>query len=238
MVQLENVVACYGTHKALDGITICVNEGDRVGLVGRNGAGKTTLLFLLFGLHQPAHGRVEVCGHDIDDQHSLRKVRRLAGMVFQNADDHLFSGSVYQDVAFGPLHANLTDKEIDDRVQRALHMVDMLPARDRVAHHLSAGEKRRVALATVLAMQPELLVLDEPTSGLDPKGRRNLIGLLRAIGKTQLIASHDLEFVLETCSLVKVMDGGRIVAQGPTGELLADGELMEAAGLEVPYSLR
>jgi cobalt/nickel transport system ATP-binding protein len=160
------------------------------------------------------------------------------GIVFQDSDDQIFNTTVFDDVAFGPLNLGLSGEEVKQRVVEALARVGLSGFEMRVPFHLSGGEKRRLALAGVLAMRPSLLLLDEPSTHLDPRGRRELIGLIQGIDATKVIASHDLEMILQTCARVLVLDGGQVVADGPAGALLADPALMDAHGLEVPFSLR
>jgi cobalt/nickel transport system ATP-binding protein len=224
--------------KALDGVTLEIAAGERVGLVGPNGAGKTTLFLCLAGVLRATAGAVQLAGLDPVDPVLRRQLPAKVGIVFQNSDDQIFNSTVFDDVAFGPLNLGLPAPEVRRRVAEALQRVGLSEHGQRVPFHLSGGEKRRVALAGVLAMQPEVLLLDEPSMHLDPRGRRELIRLISELPVTQLIASHDLELILETCSRAVVLDQGRVAAEGPTRELLADEKLMEAHGLEVPYSLR
>ena len=230
-------------REALRGFSLTVARGEAVGLVGPNGAGKTTFFLCLIGICRPHEGTLRVAGLNLTNEQNranrrnLLEVRRKTGLVFQNSDDQLFSASVYDDVAFGPLNLGLEESEVRRRVTLALRRVDAEQYANRVSHHLSAGEKRRVALACVLAMEPEILVLDEPTNDLDPRARRETIKLVRSLEQTKLIAAHDLEFILETCDRVAVIDDGQVVADGPARVLLADRARMEAHGLEVPPSL-
>lgn len=223
---------------ALDGVSLTVAEGERVAIVGPNGAGKTTLFLCLSGVLSVRAGMIKVSGLDPSDAVQRRALPSHVGIVFQNPDDQLFNATVAEDVAFGPLNLNLAEAEVRRRVADALARVGMAGAEERVPFHLSGGEKRRVALAGVLAMQPEILLLDEPSMYLDPRGRRELIGLVNSLPGTRLIAAHDLEMILETCQRAMVLDRGRVVAHGPVGDLFADAGLMEAHGLEVPHSLR
>jgi cobalt/nickel transport system ATP-binding protein len=223
---------------ALDRVSFSVAAGEGVGLVGPNGAGKTSLFLCLAGVIAPQAGTVRLSGLDARDPAQRRRLPLHVGIVFQNPEDQLFSTTVLDDVAFGPLNLGLPPDEVRRRVAEALGRVGMTGAEGRVPFHLSGGEKRRVALAGVLAMRPEVLLLDEPSMFLDPRGRRELIGLMSALGGTRVVASHDLELILQTCGRVLVLDRGRLVADGAPPELLADAALMEAHGLEVPYSLR
>jgi cobalt/nickel transport system ATP-binding protein len=221
-------------HEALRSVDLHVHHGERVALLGPNGAGKTTLLLHLNGIFRPTSGKVRIAGLDISDE-SLMEVRRRVGLVFQDPDDQLFMPTVGQDVAFGPANFGVEGDELESRVTDALGAVSMLDAVDRAPHHLSYGERRRVAIATVLAMRPEILVLDEPTSNLDPASRRELIDVLRGLPITQLLVTHDLPFALELCSRALVIDEGRIVAADSTVEILSDDVLMKTHRLELPY---
>jgi cobalt/nickel transport system ATP-binding protein len=222
---------------ALDGVSFGVAEGERVGLVGPNGAGKTSLFLCLCGVLTPRAGSARVAGLDVRDPAQRRRLPEQIGIVFQNPDDQLFSTTVLDDVAFGPLNQGLPPDEVRARSAEALERVGLKGLEDRVPWHLSGGEKRRAALAGVLAMRPRVLLLDEPSMFLDPRGRRGLIALLESLGGTQVIASHDLELVLRTCGRVLLLDAGRLTADGPARSVLADAALMEAHGLEVPASL-
>jgi cobalt/nickel transport system ATP-binding protein len=223
---------------ALNGLTFAVQPGENVGLVGPNGAGKTTLFLCLTGVLAPRSGVVRIGGLDVSDPGQRRKLPETVGIVFQNSDDQLFSTTVLDDVAFGPLNLGLGTDEARGRAEEALSRVGMAGQGGRIPFHLSGGEKRRVALAGVLAMRPSALLLDEPSMFLDPRGRRELISLLNGLGGTKLIASHDLELILATCRRALVLDAGRIVADGEATTILGDACLMEAHGLEVPASLR
>lgn len=219
-------------------VSFQVGRGETVGLVGPNGAGKTSLFLCLAGVYQRRSGSLSVAGLDPSRKEERRRLPAHVGIVFQDSDDQLFNTTVEEDVAFGPLNLGLAPEEVRLCVREALERVGLAGFEQRVPFHLSGGEKRRVALAGVLAMRPEVLLLDEPSSHLDPRGRRGLIRLIQGLEGTKLIATHDLEMVLETCPRCLVLDAGRLVAQGPSRELLADMALMEAHGLEVPYSLR
>ncbi len=220
-------------HSALKGVTVSIAPGEKVALVGPNGAGKSTLMLHLNGILQSSHGQVRVGGMPIQKD-NLGQVRAAVGLVFQDPDDQLFSPTVFEDVAFGPLHMGLPESEVRHRVSEALAAVGMDDYAGRVSHHLSTGEKKRIAIATVLSMNPEILVLDEPTAGLDPRARRGLIHLLRDLNQTMLVSTHDMPFVAELFPRTVIMEGGRVVADGPTPDLLADEELLEAHGLERP----
>lgn len=218
---------------ALRGVDLAVSAGERVALLGSNGAGKTTFLHALIGIVAP-QGRVTVGGVELAEG-SLAEVRRRIGIVFSDPDDQLFMPSVARDVAFGPANLGLSAEEVERRTSVALERVGMAEHRDRAPHHLSAGEARRVALATVLAMEPDVLVLDEPTSNLDPVGRRELAELLGGLDTALLVVTHDLPFALQLCPRSVVLNAGTVAADGPTASLLADTELMAANRLEIPF---
>jgi cobalt/nickel transport system ATP-binding protein len=217
---------------ALRGVSLTIKPGEKVALVGPNGAGKSTLMLHLNGILR-GKGQVRVSGVIVEER-NLGRVRAAVGLVFQDPDDQLFSPTVFEDVAYGPLYMGLPEAEVRERTTQALAAVAMLGYAARVSHHLSLGEKKRIAIATVLSMQPEILVLDEPSAGLDPRSRRGLIRLLQGLPQTMLVSTHDLRLVAEVASRTLVMDGGLIVADGPTGALLQDQALLEAHGLEKP----
>lgn len=219
-------------HSALREVSLTVRSGEKVALVGPNGAGKSTLLLHLNGILE-GQGTVRVGGLAVEKP-NLARVRALVGLVFQSPDDQLFSPTVFDDVAFGPIYSGLPEPEVRRRVRDALRAVGMEEYERRVSHHLSVGEKKRIAIATVLSMDPEVLVLDEPSAGLDPRARRGLINLLASLPQTILVTTHDLPLVRDLCPRMVIMDGGRIVADGPTPDLLEDAALLEAHGLEKP----
>lgn len=220
-------------HEALRGVTFTIQRGEKVALVGPNGAGKSTLMLHFNGLLGDGQAPIMVNGRTLAKEH-LPQIRAAVGLVFQNPDDQLFSPTVFDDVAFGPLHMGYPEDEVRRRVTAALAQVGMADAADRLSHHLSMGQKKRVAIATVLSMDPQILVLDEPSAGLDPRGRRELINLLRELPVTMLVSSHDMLLVRELFPRTIVMDEGRIVADGATAVLMADHQLLETHGLEAP----
>jgi len=219
---------------ALAGVDLTVAPGERVALLGPNGAGKTTLVLQLNGVLRPSAGTVEVGGLPVAKEH-LQEVRRRVGIVFQDPDDQLFMPTVAEDVAFGPANFGVRGAELEARVHGALTAVDMTALAERSPLHLSGGQRRRVALATVLACHPEVLVLDEPSSNLDPLARRELAEVLLRLDRTMLMVTHDLPYALQLCPRSVVLDEGRVVADGPTRELLADDDLLAAHRLELPY---
>ncbi|HET6352191.1 MAG TPA: ABC transporter ATP-binding protein [Coriobacteriia bacterium] len=223
--------------RALDGVSFEVGHGESIALVGANGAGKSTLLMHLNGLHAAQTGTVEVGDVPVTKE-TLPTVRRSVGMVFQDPDDQLFMPTVAEDVAFGPLNLGLPAEVVDARVAEALERVGAGDLADRPPYRLSGGEKRAVAIATVLAMSPSILVMDEPSSNLDPRARRRLIGLLASFEHTKIIATHDLDMAAELCERTIVVNDGHIAADGPTREVFADAELLDTCGLEQPPSLR
>jgi len=232
-VEIDGLSFSYPDgHIALREISLHIQPGEKVALVGPNGAGKSTLLLHLNGILL-GQGIVRVAGMEVKPA-NLGRVRASVGLVFQSPDDQLFSPTVFDDVAFGPIYQGLPESEVRQCVEEALAAVSMLDYAGRVSHHLSVGEKKRIAIATVLSMKPEILALDEPTSGLDPRARRSLIHLLDELPITMLVSTHDMLLVNELFRRTVVMDEGRIVADGPTGQLLQDAALLEAHGLEKP----
>ncbi len=221
-------------HQALFGVDLHVHQGERVALLGPNGAGKTTLVLHLNGILTAGAGSVSVSGLPVSKQH-LQEIRRRVGIVFQDPDDQLFLGTVRQDVAFGPANLGLKGDPLERRVLSALDQVGMVDFADRPPHHLSYGQRRRVAVATVLAMEPEILVLDEPSSNLDPASRRELADILRGLDVTVLMVTHDLPYALELCPRSVVLSDGVVVADGPTFDVLTDDGLMSAHRLELPW---
>jgi cobalt transport protein ATP-binding subunit len=224
-------------HQALFGIDLRVEPGERVAVLGPNGAGKTTLVLHLNGVLTAGAGRIEVAGLPVEKA-NLHEVRRRVGIVFQDPDDQLFMQTVGEDVAFGPANFGLRGAELDERVHQALAAVGMTEHVDRSPLHLSGGQRRRVALATVLACDPEILVLDEPSANLEPVARRELAEVLLGLGRTMLMVTHDLPYALQLCPRSVLVDDGVVVADGPTRELLADADLLAAHRLELPYGFR
>jgi cobalt/nickel transport system ATP-binding protein len=220
----------------LRGVSFAVGEGERVGLVGANGAGKSTLLKLFVGLLSPAEGCVSVAGMKVEKR-NFAAVRRAAGYVFQDAESQLFLNTVGEDVAFGPRNEGLPEDEVFRRTSEALSAVGLADLHDECVYRLSGGQKRLAAVATVLSMRPQALLLDEPTLALDPRNRRNVMRVLKGLPCAQLIATHDLDFVLDVCSRVLLLSGGGIVADGYPEEILRNRNLLEAHGLELPLSL-
>ncbi len=224
-------------HQALYGVNLRVAPGERVALLGPNGSGKTTLVLHLNGILAAGHGTVEVAGLAVSKA-TVHEIRRRVGVVFQDPDDQLFMPTVRDDVAFGPANFGVRGAELERRIDTALAAVDMAEHRDRSPLHLSGGQQRRVALATVLACDPEILVLDEPSANLDPVARRELAEVLLRLDRTMLMVTHDLPYALQLCPRSVVLDDGVVVADGPTRELLADTELLRAHRLELPFGFQ
>ncbi|MHB1421147.1 MAG: energy-coupling factor ABC transporter ATP-binding protein [Bacillota bacterium] len=238
MIEVKDLHYIYPDgHKAVNGLSFEIHHGESIGIIGANGAGKSTLLMLLMGVLFPYKGEVRV-GEVLVTKKTLPIIRQRMGMVFQDPDDQLFMTTVYNDVAFGPRNYKLEEKEVEKRVLQALEMVGILHLKDRAPFKLSGGEKRAAAIASVLSMQPDILVMDEPTSALDPKSRRRLMNLLSSFEHTKIITSHDLAMVYELCTRTIVIKDGEIAAVGPTSEIMVNAELLDACGLEMPLSLQ
>lgn len=232
-IEIRNLSYRYPDgNQALRDISLVIKPCEKVALVGPNGAGKSTLILHLNGI-LTGEGYVRSASLDITKE-NLGLIRSRVGLVFQSPEDQLFSPTVFEDVAYGPLYQGLPEVEVIALVEQALSTVGMSAYGDRVSHHLSLGEKKRIAIATVLSMNPEILVLDEPTSGLDPRARRALINLVKELDITMLVSTHDMLFVKESFPRVVIMDGGAVVADGPTDELLSNETLLKAHGLEMP----
>ncbi|MDF1577423.1 MAG: ABC transporter ATP-binding protein [Desulfobulbales bacterium] len=238
IVEAQDLIFNYPDQTpALAGVSFRISHGESVAVVGANGAGKSTLLLHMNGYLTPTAGRVRI-GDFLLTKATVREIRRSVGMVFQDPDDQLFMATVYDDVAFGPLNLGHTIAEVESLVAGALETVGMGHLKDRPPHRLSTGQKRRVAIASVLSMSPDILVMDEPTSGLDPQARRQLINLLRGFHHSKIIATHDLDMVIDICERTIVMHDGRIRADGPTREIFTDSELLESCRLEKPLRMQ
>ncbi len=236
VVEVRNLRFAYPDgREALRGVDLAVRKGERVAVLGPNGAGKTTLALHLNGIRRLSDGEVRIGRTRVEDG-TLAEVRRRVGVVFQDSNDQLFMPTVRDDVAFGPANLGLRGAELEERVAGALAAVNASHTAGRPPHHLSSGERRRVAVATVLAMCPDVLVLDEPAAGLDPAGRRELITTLSGLDMTLLVITHDLPLALELCGRSVIVSGGRVVADGTTAELLSDDQLLRRHRLEMPYA--
>ena len=234
---IEDLAFAYPDgNQALYGVNLSINKGERVALLGPNGAGKTTLVMHLNGIHPTAHGRVIIAGQIVDtsDKAVIKNIRSKVGIVFQDPDDQLFMPTVGEDVAFGPYNMGARGTELEQIVDYALNLVGMAEFKERPPHHLSFGQRRRVAVATVLAMRPEILVLDEPSSNLDPASRRELADILRSLDITIVMVTHDLPYAFELCERSVILSGGIIVADGETSKILNDESLLKTHRLELP----
>jgi len=237
VLSLKDVSFSYRPgREVLKGVSLSVERGEQVALIGANGVGKSTLLKLFVGLLDPQSGSVEVCGMSVERK-NLAAVRRAAGYVFQDAESQLFLANVWEDVAFGPRNEGLVEDEVRKRTEVALESVGISSLAQEHVYRLSGGQKRLASIATVLAMRPDVLLLDEPTLALDPRNRRMVIRALGDLPCAKLIATHDLDFVLDSCSRVIVVSEGRIVAEGTPDVILRNRELLESNGLELPLSL-
>ncbi len=238
IVDFRNVSFQYPDKtEALRDISFRITHGEAVGVIGANGAGKSTLLLHMNGYLLPTTGTVT-----IGDLHLTRKtrqeIRKKVGIVFQNPDDQLFMPTVYDDVAFGPQNLGMDENDVREHVHKALHLVNSFDLRDKPPHHLSCGQKSAVAIAAVMAMEPDILAMDEPAANLDPKSRRLLINLLKTFSHSKIIASHDLDLILDVCQRCIVISKGTVVADGPALDILADKILLEENNLELPLSLQ
>ncbi|RYC07138.1 energy-coupling factor ABC transporter ATP-binding protein [Nocardioides zhouii] len=235
VLDLKSVAFAYPDgHQALFGVDLQVQRGERVAVLGPNGAGKTTLVLHLNGILRPGAGTVSVSGLPVVRE-NLAEIRRRVGIVFQDPDDQLFMGTVREDVAFGPRNLGVRGAELDRQVMAALDLVGMADFVDRPPHHLSFGQRRRVAVATVLVMEPEIIVLDEPSSNLDPASRRELADILTGLDVTLMMVTHDLPYALQLCPRAIVLSDGIVAAEGSTFDILTDDALMKAHRLELPF---
>ncbi len=238
MIHIENVSFSYpDSNKVLGSVSLDIHTGETVGIVGANGAGKSTFLSLLVGLNVPEAGSINVDGVSVKNN-TLKEIRKKVGYVFQNPDDQLFMAKVYDDIAFGPRNFGFTNDEIEKIVNEVMDRFGIGHLAQRPPQKLSGGEKRKVALAAVLALNPEVLLLDEPTSFLDPKGRRNVIHTLNELTYTKIIATHDLDMVLEVCDRVVIFKSGQIVADGIPEEIFKKAALLAECDLEEPLSYK
>ena len=239
MLEVQNLKYSYNNdYQALKGVSLKIDEGDMVALLGKNGAGKSTLFLHLNGIYEPDEGKVFIDGEELKyDKKSLLKFRQKVGIVFQNPDDQIFAPTVEEDVAFGPLNLGLPMEEVQDRVEEALARVGMSGTEKIAPHHLSGGQKKRVAIAGILAMKPEIMVLDEPTAGLDPQGVENLVTLLKELndeGITIVISTHEVDLVPDYANKIFVLVDGELIAEGTPKEIFAQPEVLEKANLKIP----
>jgi cobalt/nickel transport system ATP-binding protein len=238
IVEFKNVFFRYpdGTE-ALKGVNFRITHGESVGVVGANGAGKSTLLQHMNGYLMPTSGTVTIGDLTLTGK-TKREIRKKVGIVFQNPDDQLFMPTVFDDVAFGPLNLGMDEASVRERVRKALGMVNSLDLQDKPPHHLSSGQKSAVAIASVMAMEPDILAMDEPAANLDPRSRRSLISLLKTFKHSKIIASHDLDLILDVCERCIVIGGGAVVADGPSAEILSNKAFLEENNLELPLSFQ
>ncbi|MCQ2597823.1 MAG: energy-coupling factor ABC transporter ATP-binding protein [Treponema sp.] len=234
MISFSDVSFSYEISRSiLKGISFSITPGETVGLIGANGAGKSTLMKCLLGL-LPFDGKITVDGIEVCEK-NLKEIRRKLGFVFQNSDNQMFMPTVIEDMTFGPINYGITKDEASVRSEKILADLNISHLKDRHNHKLSGGEKRMAAIATVLTMEPQVLLMDEPTSTLDPYNRRLIINTINSLKQTKLITSHDLDMILDTCSRVILLSGGQIVADGPTEKILKDKELLESHRMELPF---
>ena len=237
MIEFDNVSFAYETGRpVLQGLSFRIGDGETVGLIGANGAGKSTVMKVLLGL-LPCEGRVLVDGMEVKKE-TLYAIRRKLGFVLQNSDHQMFMPTVLEDMTFGPLNYGATRKEAEARADAALERLGIPALKHRHNHKLSGGEKRMAAIATILAMEPEAVLMDEPTAALDPCNRRLVINVIRSLAQTKLIASHDLDMILDTCSRVLLLSGGTLAGDGAAETILRDRALLEAHRLELPLRLQ
>ncbi len=237
MIDVDNISFTYPDgHEVLKGLSCQIKKGEKVALIGPNGAGKSTFMSHLNGVQLATSGRIAIDGIEVK-KNTLKEIRRRVGIVFQDPDDQLFCPTVFDDVAFGPLNLGLPKEEIEARVKEALHVVGLEGFEERSSFHLSFGERKRLALATVLSYQPEILVFDEPSTNMDPLNRRKLINWLKASNKTILLCTHDLDIALEVCDRCMMLTDGKIIADGPSKKILYDRQLLEDNKLELPLAL-
>ncbi|MBC3888325.1 ATP-binding cassette domain-containing protein [Acetobacterium paludosum] len=238
MLEIEKLSYAYPDgHIAIREIDLKINDGESVALVGANGAGKSSLFKLIIGISQIKEGSIKIGDLSVEKK-TLKDVRKKVGMVFQNPDDQLFMTKVYDDIAFGPRNELLSDEEVEERVNNALEMLGVTHLRDRMPHRLSGGEKRVIAIASVLSMNPQIILFDEPTSFLDPSARRNVINTLEKLEMTKIIATHDLDMALDICDRVIILHHGSVFADGKTDDILLNEELLLGCHLELPFCMQ
>ena len=236
MIEFQNVSFSYEKGRpVVENLSFRIEKGEAVGLIGANGAGKSTVMKLLLGLLSGS-GRILVDGLEVNKA-NLSQIRRKMGFVLQNSDNQMFMPTVYEDMIFAPLNYGCSREETDRRVDAVLEQLGLQELKRRHNHRISGGEKRMAAIATILAMEPEIILMDEPSSALDPYNRRIVINTIRGLGQTKLIASHDLDMILDTCSRVILLSGGKVAADGPAEVILRDRALLEAHRMELPFSL-
>ena len=238
LLKIEHLSFSYEKgQQVLTDVNLVAHDGESIGIIGANGIGKSTLMKLLVGLYLDYGGKLEVAGHQVNKK-NLNHIREHIGYVFQDSDAQLFLSTVEDDVAFGPRNYGLSEEEVEKRVAEALAKVHIEELRKKQTYKLSGGEKKLSAIATILSMEPDIIIMDEPSIALDPRNRKNLIGILNEINSLKLITSHDLDFIMDTCERTVLLDDGRIIADGDTKEILKDKELLVEHGLELPLRLQ
>ena len=238
MLAIEKLNYAYPDgHQAIRDVNLKIEEGESIALVGANGAGKSSLFKLIIGISEIKEGSIKVEELAVGKK-TLKDIRRKVGMVFQNPDDQLFMTKVYDDIAFGPRNELLTEEEVEERVVNALEQLGITHLRDRMPHRLSGGEKRVIAIASVLAMNPRVILFDEPTSFLDPQARRNVINTLDSLKMTKIIATHDLDMALDICDRVIILHHGSVFADGTVKDILLDENLLSQCHLELPLCMQ
>ena len=238
ILRIENLSFTYeDNNHVLDDINLVAHDGKSIGIIGANGIGKSTLMKLLVGLLLDYQGTIEVAGHPVNKK-NLNHVREHIGYVFQDSDSQLFLSTIEDDVAFGPRNYGLSEEEVKEKVDAALAKVHISDLKNKHIYKLSGGEKKLAAIATILAMEPDIIIMDEPSIALDPRNRKNLISILNDIHSLKLITSHDLDFIMDTCERTVLLDDGRIIANGKTSEILSNKALLEDHGLELPLRLQ
>lgn len=238
IIEIEDLRFCYHADRyVLDGISLAVTPGESVGVIGANGVGKSTFLKILAGLLPEYEGSIRIADHLLEKK-NYGEIRRRLGYVFQDSDSQLFMNTAYEDIAFAPRNYGLPEQEVDRRVEEALRMTGISHLKEKQIYKMSGGEKKLVSIATILSMTPDIILMDEPSIALDPRNRRNLIRILNSFEHLKIIASHDLDLVLDTCERTVLMADGRIVKDGPTDVILTDRELLEENGLELPLCLQ
>lgn len=238
MVELDHLTFSYdGNREVLSDISFDLKMGETIGLIGANGAGKSTLLKILAGLLTDYEGQAKIDGLDVNKK-NLAAVRKKTGYVFQDSESQLFLSTVYEDVAFGPRNYGCVGEELEEKVMWALKQVHIEELKDRPIYRMSGGQKKLAAIATILSMEPEVILFDEPSVGLDPKNRRNLINIINGISGLKIIASHDLDMIFDTCNRTILIEKGKLICEGETAKILTDQRLLEKSGLELPLSMQ
>lgn len=238
MVELDHLTFSYdGNREVLSDISFDLKAGETIGLIGANGAGKSTLLKILAGLLTDYKGQTKIDGLDVNKK-NLAAVRKKTGYVFQDSESQLFLSTVYEDVAFGPRNYGCLEEELEEKVMSALKQVHIEELKDRPIYRMSGGQKKLAAIATILSMEPEVILFDEPSVGLDPKNRRNLINIINGISGLKIIASHDLDMIFDTCNRTILIEKGKMICEGETAKILTDQRLLEKSGLELPLSMQ